>query len=86
MYYEVSTQKTAKLEKVFVRVTKGTGTYKYLGDLNNNGIGDENEFEPTTYDGDYILTTVPTQELYPVIDLKQARAGKLTIEAFSRPD
>ncbi|HKI78861.1 MAG TPA: hypothetical protein VKA26_09990 [Ignavibacteriaceae bacterium] len=70
VYYEVSTQKTAKLQKVFIRVEKGTGNYKYLGDLNNNGISDVNEFEPTIYDGDYIQITVPTEELFPVINLK----------------
>ena len=53
-YYEVSTQRTAKLQKVFVKVPQGQGNYKYLGDLNNNGIADENEFEPTIYDADYI--------------------------------
>jgi hypothetical protein len=70
LYYEVSTQKSAKLQKVFVRVQQGTGNYKYLGDLNNNGVADENEFEPTLFEGDYILVTVPTDQLYPVIDLK----------------
>lgn len=70
LYYEVSTQKSAKLEKVFVKVQQGTGNFKYLGDLNNNGVADENEFEPTIYDGDYIEVTVPTDKLYPVINLK----------------
>ncbi len=69
-YYEVSTEKTAKLQKVFIRVPQGTGNYKYLGDLNNNGVADQNEFEPTLYNGDYILTTIPTDQLYPIIDLK----------------
>lgn len=69
-YYEVSTQKTAKLQKVFIRVPDGTGNYKYLGDLNNNGVADVNEFEPTLYDGNYILTTIPTDQLYPIINLK----------------
>ncbi len=69
-YYEVSTQKSAKLEKVFVKVQQGMGNFKYLGDLNNNGVPDENEFEPTIYDGDYIQVTVPTDKLYPVINLK----------------
>ena len=69
-YYEVATQKSAKLQKVFLKVTKGTGNYIYLGDMNHNGIADENEFVPALYDGDYILITVPTEELYPVIDLK----------------
>ncbi len=70
IFYEVQTQKSAKLQKVFVRVAKGTGNYKYLGDLNHNGIADVNEFEPTLFDGDYILITVPTEQLFPVINLK----------------
>ncbi len=76
-YYEVSTEKSAKLEKVFVKVTQGTGNYKYLGDLNNNGVADENEFEPTIYEGNYILVTVPTDQLYPVINLKTSTNWKV---------
>lgn len=70
LFYEVSTQRSARQEKVFVLVEKGKGNYIYLGDLNNNGIRDENEFEPAAFDGEYILLTVPTDELFPVIDLK----------------
>ena len=55
---------------MFVKVAVGSGNYIYLGDLNHNGIMDENEFQPTLYDGDYVLVTVPTDQLYPVIDLK----------------
>ncbi len=77
LYYEVSTQKSAKLQKVFVRVEQGTGNYIYLGDLNNNGIADENEFEPTLYDGDFIQVTLPTDELFPVIDLKTSTRWKI---------
>lgn len=68
--YAVSTQKTAKLDRVFVQVTKGFGNYRYVGDLNKNGIQDEQEYEPALYDGDYSLITVPSDVLYPVIDLK----------------
>ncbi len=70
LYYNTATEKTAKLERVFIRVPQGTGNYEYLGDLNNNGIADENEFAPTIYNADYILTTIPTDELFPVINLK----------------
>ena len=77
LYYEVSTQKSAKLQKVFQRVEQGTGNYIYLGDLNNNGIADEEEFEPTIYDGDYIQVTLPTDELFPVIDLKTSTRWKV---------
>jgi hypothetical protein len=76
-YYEVSTQKSAKLQKVFVRVEQGTGNYIYLGDLNNNGIAEENEFEPTLFDGDYVQVTLPTDELFPVIDLKTSTRWKI---------
>lgn len=69
-FYEASTQKAARLEKVFIRVEQGTGNYIYLGDINNNGIAEEFEFEPAVYDGDFIVTTIPTDELFPVIDLK----------------
>ncbi|MEJ2104336.1 MAG: hypothetical protein P8X47_07140, partial [Ignavibacteriaceae bacterium] len=77
LYYEVSTEKQAKLQKVFVRVEQGTGNYKYLGDLNNNGIADDNEFEPVLYDGDYILVNLPTDELFPVINLKTNTRWKI---------
>ncbi len=70
LYYETYTEKVSKLEKVFIKVPVGQGNYIYKGDLNNNGIADENEFEQTIYDGDFIQTTVPTDELFPVINLK----------------
>lgn len=70
LYYEAASQRSAKLERIFLRVQKGSGNYIYKGDLNNNGIADEFEFEPTRFDGDYILTTYPTDELFPVTDLK----------------
>lgn len=77
LYYEVSTQKTARMAKTFLRVEKGTGNYIYLGDLNNNGIADENEFQLTLFDGEFILLTFPTDELFPVIDLKTNTRWKL---------
>jgi hypothetical protein len=80
LYYEATTQRMAKLERVFIRVPQGTGNYKYLGDLNNNGIADDNEFEPTIYDGDYIITTIPTDNLYPVVDLKANTRWKIQME------
>ncbi len=70
IYYQAATEQSAKFEKVFLRVPKGTGNYIYLGDLNNNGIPEENEFQITSYEGDFILVTVPTDKLFPVMDLK----------------
>lgn len=80
IYYEVQTQKTAKLQKVFVKVEKGNGNYSYLGDLNNNGIAEENEFLPVVYDGEFIIVNVPTDQLFPVIDLKTSARLKLNYE------
>lgn len=82
LYYEVSTQRSARLERVFVRVQKGTGNYKYVGDTNNNGLADENEFEPTLFDGDFSILTIPTEELYPVIDLKTSSRWKVNFSSI----
>jgi len=70
IYYQAATEQSAKFEKVFLRVPKGTGNYIYLGDLNNDGIPEENEFQITSYEGDFILVTIPTDKLFPVMDLK----------------
>ncbi|MBV6512790.1 MAG: hypothetical protein FMNOHCHN_02307 [Ignavibacteriaceae bacterium] len=69
IFYEGTTKKTTKPERVFLQVETGRGNYRYRGDLNNDGIKDEGEFELTAFDGDYILLTVPSDELYPVITL-----------------
>ncbi|MCF8262030.1 MAG: hypothetical protein K9J12_14735 [Melioribacteraceae bacterium] len=70
IFYEASTRKTSKLERVFVQVPIGTGNYIYLGDLNNNGIAEENEYEPTIFDGEFIQITIPSDELIPIVELK----------------
>ncbi len=70
LFYDVATQKSAKLERVFRRVQKGEGNYSYLGDLDSNGIATESEFRPVRFDGDYILLTVPSEKLFPIVDLK----------------
>ncbi|MFA5805719.1 MAG: hypothetical protein WC879_13865 [Melioribacteraceae bacterium] len=70
IYYQAATEQSAKYEKVFLRVPKGTGNYVYIGDLNNNGIPEENEFQITSYEGDFILITIPTDKLFPVMDFK----------------
>ncbi|AFN75834.1 hypothetical protein MROS_2604 [Melioribacter roseus P3M-2] len=82
VYYQVSTEQSAKYEKVFVKVNTGYGNYIYLGDLNNNGIADENEFELTSYDGEFILITVPTEEQFPVIDLKSNVRFRIDFSKF----
>jgi hypothetical protein len=81
LFYQVSTEQSAKYEKVFVKVPKGTGSYIFLGDLNNNGLQEENEFQLTSYEGEFIVITVPTDQLFPVVDLKANTRWKID---FSR--
>jgi len=70
LFYEFSNQRSARLERIFIRVAKGSGNYKYIGDVNGNGIVDENDFELTRFDGDYVVVYIPSDQLYPVADLK----------------
>ena len=59
--YEISNQRAARLQQVFVPVPAGLGSYYYIGDLNRDGKPDANDFAPATYAdlGDYVLITVP---------------------------
>ncbi|MEO8169212.1 MAG: hypothetical protein ABI623_13245, partial [bacterium] len=82
LFYEVSTERSSRLERVFIRVPVGTGNYKYLGDLNNNGVAEESEFEPARFDGDYIATTVPSDQLFPVIDLQTSARVRIVPSRF----
>lgn len=86
LFYEVSTERSSRLERVFVRVAIGTGNYKYLGDLNNNGVAEENEFQLARFDGDYIAITVPSDQLFPVIDLKTSARVRITPSRFLSPE
>lgn len=74
LFYKVSSERTAKQEVVFIKVPLGTGNYKYIGDVNGNGLQDENEFVLTNFDGDYIKIIRPTDQLFPTTDL-QTSAG-----------
>ncbi|CUS99698.1 hypothetical protein [Candidatus Chrysopegis kryptomonas] len=63
--YRAMTKMISQLEPVFIKVQRGTGNYRYIGDLNNNGIQDPNEFERTKFDGDYVLLTLPGDKMIP---------------------
>lgn len=76
-FYEFSSQRSARQERVFIRVARGSGNYRYKGDLNGNNAPDDDEFELTRFDGDYIVVFVPGDRLYPVVDLKSALRVRL---------
>jgi len=82
LFYEVSTEQSSRLERVYVRVTPGSGNYRYLGDLNGNGLADEQEFELTRFDGEYVALTLPTDQLTPIIDLKTSARLRVTPQRF----
>jgi len=82
VFYEVATERSSRLERVFVKVTPGSGNYRYVGDLNGNGIADSEEFEATRFDGDFIAVSIPTDQLFPVIDLKTSIRFRLSPRLF----
>jgi hypothetical protein len=70
LLYNITSERTAKIQKLFVLVPIGQGNYIYLGDLNQNGIQDENEFQLVNYDGNYIKLNLPTDQFFPTVDLR----------------
>lgn len=86
LFYEFSNQRSARLERVYVRVPQGEGNYRYLGDLNGNAIPDDNEFELTRFDGDYIVVFLPGETLYPVAEVKASGRIRIRPQRFIRTD
>lgn len=82
LYYEVATEQASRFERVYVKVTPGTGTYRYLGDQNGNGLADDNEFVSARFDGDFVAVTLPTDDLTPVIDLKTSARIRIVPARF----
>lgn len=76
--YEFARERSAPMKRVFVRVAKGTGNFIYRGDMNQNGLPDESEFEQTRFEGDYVATFVPDDQLVPVSDVKVGVRFRLT--------
>ncbi|MBW7887030.1 MAG: hypothetical protein H3C35_01545 [Bacteroidetes bacterium] len=84
VYYDVATQKTAKLERYFYKVPKGEGQYIWV-DANNNGIvdlNDENEFKLDRYDGEYNVLLLNGDQLFPIINLKTSSRLRIQPSRF----
>lgn len=82
LFYKVSSEQTAKQEVVFISVPIGQGNYKYIGDLNGNGLQDENEFILTNFDGDFIKIIRPTDQLFPTTDLQSSLSLNIVPSRF----
>ena len=61
-FYEIGTGQEQKQQYTYVKVPAGTGVYQYIGDLNNNGVQDLNEFQIAAFpdQADYIRVYTPT--------------------------
>ncbi len=69
--YEVNTERQALLQETFIEVGPEIGQYVW-DDLNGDGVEQLDEFflELTPNEGTYIRQFLPSDELFPVIDLK----------------
>ncbi|HTX20085.1 MAG TPA: hypothetical protein VMG34_15650 [Bacteroidota bacterium] len=84
VYYEASTERSAQLQRVYYQVQKGEGQYVWV-DGNGNGkvdVTDDRDFQLARFDGDYVVITVPTDQLYPVIDVKTSTRLKISPAKF----
>lgn len=63
-FYQIGSGLEVKKEFSFVEVQPGQGTHAYLGDLNNNGVSDLNEFEVAVFkdQANYIKIFTPTNQ------------------------
>lgn len=83
LFYNITSERQSKIEKIFVETRVGEGNYIYLGDLNGNGLKDENEFQLTIFnDGNYIRINVPTNDLFPVSTLNTSARINLKPSRF----
>jgi hypothetical protein len=75
--YEIQTERSARQQRLFIQTVPGRGSFRYRGDENGNGIRDDFEFEQVRFDGDYVIVTMPTEELFPVVELRANMRLKL---------
>ncbi len=89
LFYDVSTQRTAQLERYFFKVRKGEGQFVWT-DANGDGnvdLFDEREFRPDRYEGEYIALTRSSDFLVPVVNLKTTGRVRVVPRRFlSRPE
>lgn len=69
--YDAASEQVAKRDLRYVEVNPGQGQYEYLGDLNENGLQDLDEFQLSVNPilANYIRVSIPTRELFPTTKL-----------------
>lgn len=88
LFYQVTTERAARLEQIFWKVLPGQGQYIWI-DGNHNGqvdITNPADFQQVNFNGDYTLLTRPTTALYPVVTLQTNVRLGLTPEKFVKND
>jgi len=88
LFYQVTTERAARLEQIFWKVIRGQGQYIWV-DGNKNGqvdITNPSDFQQVNFNGDYTLLTRPTTTLYPVVDLQTNVRFGLTPAKFLNND
>jgi len=88
--YQTQTQQAARLQRIYVRVPFGQGEYVWI-DRDSNRVQTEDEFRLTDAgDGEYVAVTLPTDRLYPVVDLRaqfrvRTQPGRIDPESWLAP-
>lgn len=73
-HYQLSNTQVARQERVYLKVERGQGNYRYDEDLN--------EYIPDALTGDYILQTRTTDDFVPVIELRASSTIRVEPERF----
>ena len=68
-HYQLSNTQVAKQEKIYLKVERGQGNYRYDEELN--------EYIPDALNGDYILRIRATDEFIPVVELRASSTIKI---------
>ncbi len=68
-HYQLSNTQVAKQEKIYIKVERGQGNYRFDEDLN--------EYIPDGMTGDYILRVRATDDFIPVVELRASSTIKL---------
>ena len=67
-HYQLSNTQVAKQEKIYIKVERGQGNYRFDEDLN--------EYIPDGLTGNYILRVMATDEFIPVVELRASSTIK----------
>jgi len=81
-YYEVGSGLEVKKEFSFIEVQPGQGTHAYIGDLNENGVKDLNEFEIAAFQDQATFIKIFT----PTNDYVRTYTNQFNQGLFLRPE